>query len=218
MCPVVRKGVGLRRPKEPEMTKVPSRWLWGSQGIIEKKRCQEKTRGIAASWSNFWCRRLQNEDFYEEVSDQEDEVGQQEEVIPAGAVAAVAPRNVEVPEVLVNPESPSPVLSDDGLFMTIYDPSELQLLKDWMEHNRFMRGGVRYLVVEPLITSRFNGFLQFLYSPQWEDKLLTGNEMLLAKLGAYVCGYSLLTGFQRSQWDRLFPAWTSAELRSQLIK
>ena len=41
--------------------------------------------------------------------------------------------------------------------------------------------------------------------------------MMLAQLGAYVSGYWVLTGFQRSQWDRLFPAWTSAELQSQLV-
>ena len=35
------------------------------------------------------------------------------------------------------------LLSDDGeLFMTIFDRSDLQLLKDWMEHTRFMREGV----------------------------------------------------------------------------
>ena len=141
----------------------------------------------------------------------------QEEAVPEGAL--LAPLNVEVQEVPDNPESPSPALSDDGeVFMNLYDRSELLLLKDWMEHTRFMRGGVGYLVVEPLITERFKGFLQFLYGPQWDDKFLRGGEMLLAQLGAYVSGYSLLTGFQRSQRDRLFPAWTSAELRSQLVK
>ena len=81
-----------------------------------------------------------------------------------------------------------------------------------------MRGGVGYVVVEPLITEKFKGFLQFLPGPQWEDKFLRGGEMLLAQLGAFISGYTLLTGFQRSQWDRLFPAWTSAGLRSQLVK
>ena len=162
---------------------------------------------------------MENEDFYEEVSDQEVEVGQQEDVVTAGAVAAVAPLDVELLEVPDNTESPSPALSGDGeLLRTIYDWSELQLLKDWMEHIRFMRGGVGYLVVEPSITPRFKGFPQFLYGLQWEDKFLSGGKMLLAQLGAYISGYSLLTGFQRSQWDRLFPAWTSAELRSQLKK
>ena len=42
--------------------------------------------------------------------------------------------------------------------------------------------------------------------------------MLVAQLGAYVSGYSLPTRFQMSQWDKLFPAWTYAELRSQLVK
>ena len=141
----------------------------------------------------------------------------QEEAVPEGAL--LAPLNVEVQAIPDNPESPSPALSDDGeLSMNLYDRSELLLLKDWIEHTRFMPGGIGYLVVEPLITERFKGFLQFLYGPQWEDKFLRGGEMLLAQLGAYISGYSLLTGFQRSQWDRLFPAWTSAELRSQLVK
>ena len=88
--------------------------------------------------------------------------------------------------------------------------------KGWIRN--WMRGGVGYLVQEPLITERFKGFLQFLYGPQWENKLLTGGGMLLAQLGASVSGYSLLTGSQMFQWDRLFPAWTSAELRFQLVK
>ena len=79
--------------------------------------------------------------------------------------------------------------------MNLYDWSELLLLKDWIEHARFMRGGVGYLVVEPLINERFKGFPQFLYGPQWEDKFLGGGEMLLAHLGAYIFGYSFLTGF-----------------------
>ena len=104
---------------------------------------------------------MENQDFYQEVSDQEVGVGLHEDVVPAGAVAAVAPLDVEVPD---NPESPSPALSDDGeLFITIYDRSELQLLKDWMEHTRFMRGEVRYLVVEPLINQKFEGLLLFFY-------------------------------------------------------
>ena len=87
-------------------------------------------------------------------------MGQQEEVVPAGSVAAVTQLNVDGPEVQDNPASPSPALSDAGdLFMTIYDRSELQLLKDWMEHTRFMRGGVEYLVAEPLTSPRCKCFL-----------------------------------------------------------
>ena len=109
---------------------------------------------------------MENEDFYGKVLDQEVEVGQQAEVVPEGAVAAMTPLNVEVLEVPGNPESPSPALSDVGeLFITIYDRSDLQHLKYWMEHTRIMRGVVGYLVVEPLITARFNFCLQFLYRP-----------------------------------------------------
>ena len=141
----------------------------------------------------------------------------QEEVVPDGAL--LAPLNVEAQAIRDKPESPSPALSDHGeLFMNFYDRSEFLLLKDWIEHTRFMRGRIGYLVVEPLITERCKVFRQFLYGPQWEDKFSRGAEMLLAQLGAYISGYSLLTGFQRSQWGRLFPVWTSAELRTQLVK
>ena len=141
----------------------------------------------------------------------------QEEAVPEGVF--LAPLNVEVQEVPDNPESPSPALCDDGeIFKIIYDRAELMLLEDWMEHTRFMRGGLGYIIVELLITERFKVFLQFLHGPQWEDKILRGDEMPLGQLDAYVSGYSLLRGCQRSQWDRLFPAWTSAELRSHLVK
>ena len=81
-----------------------------------------------------------------------------------------------------------------------------------------MRGEVGYLVAELLITLKFKGFLQFLYGPQWEDKFMRGGEMLLAQLGASISGYSLLTRFQRSHWDGLFSALTSAEFRSQSVR
>ena len=104
------------------------------------------------------------------------------------------------------PESQSPALSDDGeVFMDIYDRAELLLLQDWLEHTRIMQGGVGYVVLPPLITERLKTSLQVLYGPQWEARFLRGGEMLLAQLGAYVSGYSVLTGLQREQWDRLFP-------------
>ena len=101
-------------------------------------------------------------DYYEEFSNQEEVVPEAPPV--AGPVAVVALPNVEVQEVPDNPDSPSPALSDDGeLFTDKNDWAELQLLRDLMERTRFMRGGVGYLVVEPLITEKFKGFLRFLY-------------------------------------------------------
>ena len=117
------------------------------------------------------------------------------------------------------PESPSPALWDDGdVFLDIYDRADLLLLQDWMEHTRIMQGGLGYVVVSPLITERLKTFLQVVHGPQWEAKFLRGGEMILAQLGAYVSGYWVLTGFQREQWDRLFPVWTTVELRAQLKK
>ena len=72
----------------------------------------------------------------------------QEAAVPEGA--RLAPLNVQVQAIPDNPESPSPAFSDDGeLFMNLYDRSELLLLKDWIQHTQFMRGGIGYLVVEP---------------------------------------------------------------------
>ena len=143
---------------------------------------------------------------------------------PGGPVVGIdIPLGLDIEEPVGSPpppsESPSPALSDDGeVFMNIYDRAELLLLQDWMEHTRIMQGGVGYVVVSPLISERLKIFLQVLYGPQWEAKFLKGGEMLLAQLGAYVSGYSVLTGFQREQWDRLFPDWTTVELRAQLKK
>ena len=100
--------------------------------------------------------------------------------------------------------------------MNIYARAELLLLKGWMEQTWIMRGEVGYLVVLPLISERLKTFLRVLYGPQWKAKFLRTGEMLLAQLGAYVSGYSGLTGFQREQWDRLFPVWTAVELPTGL--
>ena len=114
-------------------------------------------------------------------------------------------------------ESPSPAMWDDGeVLMNIYDREELLLLKGWMEQTWIMRGEVGYLVVSPLISERLKTFLRILYGPQWEAKFLRTGEMLLAQLGAYVSGYSGLTGFQRERWDRPFPVWTAVELPTGL--
>ena len=103
---------------------------------------------------------MENENLDEDVSDQKVEVGQQEEVLPECAVAAVERLNLEVPEVPDNTKSPSYALSGDGeMFITIYDRSEWQLSKNWMEHTWFMRGGVAYFTVQLLITPKFKSFL-----------------------------------------------------------
>ena len=69
-----------------------------------------KPGGSGLRGLKFWCFRMEKEDFYDEVSHQVVKVGQQEEVVPESAVAAVAPLSAEVPDVLDNLETPSPAL------------------------------------------------------------------------------------------------------------
>ena len=185
-----------------------------------KKKSRDKNRVVVVSWSNCCL-------FYVGKSPRRNNFGRCCWGVPrvpassrsaSGAVCKIdIPLGLYLEESVESPPSPavspSPALSDDGeFFMKIYDRAEILLLKDWMEHTRILRGGVGYFVLSPLISERLKSFLGVLYGPQWEAKFLRGDPMLQAYLGAYVSCYYGLTGFQRVQWDRLFPAgprWSS---------
>ena len=171
---------------------------------------------------------MENEDdFYVEVSDQEEAPND-----PPIPVAAMAPLNVEVPEIPDNPESPSPEpspaasppgsppalpLGDPPSFMGFYTSDDLTELKQWAVDARAIRNQPELRVEEPEISHNLEVFLKFNLAPQWELKLLyQSGEVLLDQLRAYLAGYNQLTSFNRRQWLRLFPAWTVQERREQL--
>ena len=181
------------------------------------------------------CCRMENneqpEEFFEESSDEE-------VVLPA---VQVDPLNVEVAEIPDNPESPSPQPSpispqpsplvggppvppppsspreDVTSFMNFYTYSDLDELKQWAVGARAARRDPAARIEEPEISYNLKIFLTYVYGRQWEIKLLReSGDVLIEQMKAYLAGYNQLTGFNRRQWLRLFPAWTAQERRDQL--
>ena len=160
------------------------------------------------------------------MSDQEEEVA----AVPPVPVVAVAPLNVEVPEIPHNPESPSPgpspassggpspgasppgspvggVTSFMG-FCTDDDPAELE---QWTVDSRTS------WIKEPDVSPNLKTFLRYTLGTQWEVKLIReSGEVFIEQLKAYLAAYNQLTIFNRRKWLRPFPAWTAHEKREQL--
>ena len=178
------------------------------------------------------------EEFIEESSDEEVEV-----VLP---VAQVDPLNVEVAGIPDNPESPSPQSASphpspvspqhspliggppmppppsspreiSGSFMNFYTYSDLEELKQWAVGARAARRDPTARIEEPEVSYNLKIFLKYVYGLQWEIKILReSGDVLIEQMKAYLAGYNQLTGFNRRQWLRLFPAWTAQERRDQL--
>ena len=193
--------------------------------------------GSGGSWfadSKSSCSRMeQPEEFFEESSDEEVQV-----VLPA---VQVDPLNVEVAEIPDNPESPSPQPSplspqpsplvggppvppppsspreDSSSFMNFYTYDDLAELEQWTVDARAARRDPTARIEEPEVSYNLKIFLIYVYGRQWEIKLLReSGEVLIEQIKAYLAGYNQLTGFNRRQWLRLFPAWTAQERRDQL--
>ena len=76
-----------------------------------EKSSRDRSRGVVVSMSEVVCCRMdQYEQYFEEVSDQVEEVG----VVPPIPVVSVAPLNVKVAEIPDNPASPSLEPSPDA--------------------------------------------------------------------------------------------------------
>ena len=178
------------------------------------------------------------EEFIEESSDEEVEV-----VLP---VVQVDPLNVEVAGIPDNPESPSPQSDSphpspaspqhspliggppmppppsspreiSASFMNFYTYSDLEELKQWAVGARAARRDPTARIEEPEVSYNLKIFLKYVYGLQWEIKILReSGDVLIEQMKAYLAGYNQLTGFNRRQWLRLFPAWTAQERRDQL--
>ena len=180
------------------------------------------------------CRMDQYEEFFEEVPDQEEEVG----VVPPIPVVAVAPLNVEVAEIPDNPESPSPEpfpaasppvaspavaspprspVGDVTSFLGFYTYDDLTELEQWTVDSRAARVDPTSRSDEPDVSPILKTFFRCVFGTQWEVKLIRDSgEVLIEHLKAYLVGYNQLTSFNRRQWLRLLPAWTAQERREQL--
>ena len=172
---------------------------------------------------------MENEDFYKEVSEQETEVGQQEEVIPGVAVVAVAPLNVQVtdnPESLSpsppspSPEVPSPPpspLGDLPSFKGFYTLDDLTELVQWVVYSTAARSQPELRFGEPEVSANLRTFPRVMLGRQWKLKLSRhSGEVLFDQLMAYLAGYNQPTSFNSQQWLRLLHAWTATERREQL--
>ena len=185
------------------------------------------------------------EEFFEESSDEEVQVVLPAvQVDPLNVEVAEIPDNPESPSPQPSPVVPqpsptssggaspqhSPLLSgppmppppsspreDSTSFMNFYTYTDLDELKQWAVGARAARRDPAARIEEPEVSYNLKIFLTYVYGRQWEIKLLReSGDVLIEQMKAYLAGYNQLTGFNRRQWLRLFPAWTAQERRDQL--
>ena len=115
------------------------------------------------------------------------------------------------------PPPPSSPREDSAFFMNFYTYEDLAELKQWAVGARAARRDPVARIEEPEVSYNLKIFLKYVYGMQWEIKLLReSGDVLIEQMKAYLAGYNQLTGFNRRQWLRLFPAWTAQERRDQL--
>ena len=185
------------------------------------------------------------EEFFEESSDEEVQVVLPAvQVDPLNVEVAEIPDNSESPSPQPSPVVPQPSPSSSGgaspqhspllggppmppppsspreisaSFMNFYTYSDLEELKQWAVGARAARRDPTARIEEPEVSYNLKIFLTYVYGRQWEIKLLReSGDVLIEQMKAYLAGYNQLTGFNRRQWLRLFPAWTAQERRDQL--
>ena len=185
------------------------------------------------------------EEFFEESSDEEVQVVLPAvQVDPLNVEVAEIPDNPESPSPQLSPVVPQPSPSSSGgaspqhspllggppmppppsspreisaSFMNFYTYSDLEELKQWAVGARAARRDPTARIEEPEVSYNLKIFLTYVYGRQWEIKLLReSGDVLIEQMKAYLAGYNQLTGFNRRQWLRLFPAWTAQERRDQL--
>ena len=182
------------------------------------------------------------EEFVEESSDEEVQVVLPVvQVDPVNVEVAGMPDNLESPSPQPDSPQPSPASSggspqhsplvggppmppppsspreDSASFMNFYTYEDLAELKQWAVGARAARRDPAARIEEPEVSYNLKIFLKYVYGMQWEIKLLReSGDVLIEQMEAYLAGYNQLTGFNRRQWLRLFPAWTAQERRDQL--
>ena len=113
------------------------------------------------------------------------------------------------------PPPPSSPREDSTSFMNFYTYADLD--EQWAVGARAARRDPAARIEEPEVSYNLKIFLTYVYGRQWEIKLLReSGDVLIDQMKAYLAGYNQLTGFNRRQWLRLFPAWTAQERRDQL--
>ena len=81
-----------------------------------------------------------------------------------------------------------------------------------------MRGGVRYMVGEPLKTERFKNLPTVQAWPAMGSEILTRRGDAVSAARRLYLGIIFTNGVPDGAVDTLFPAWTATELRSKLVK
>ena len=182
------------------------------------------------------------EEFFEESSDEEVQVVLPAvQVDPLNVEVAGMPDNPESPSPQPDSPQPSPASSggspqhsplvggtpmppppsspreDSASFMNFYTYEDLAELKQLAVGARAAQRDPAARIEEPEVSYNLKIFLTYVYGRQWEIKLLReSGDVLIEQMKAYLAGYNQLTGFNRRQWLRLFPAWTAQERRDQL--
>ena len=148
----------------------------------------------------------QFEEYFEEVSEDEVEVGQQEEVLGVVAPMPIGfPSEVQVSPPADNPKSPSPSpptpspevpsspqgcpVGDAVAFMGPYTHEDVADIEQWTVDARAARAKPAIRIEEPDVSPSLKTFLRYTLGAQWEVKLVReSGEVLIEQLCAYLAG------------------------------
>ena len=102
-------------------------------------------------------------------------------------------------------------------FRGIFNRNDLDILQSWILNTRASLGTEGFVVPHAPVLLAFASFLEVDIGHTWEEVLLSQSvEVHLARLSAYISGWSRMTMFQRLQWERVYQYWTPESRREQL--
>ena len=170
-----------------------------------------------------------SDSFYEESSSDEEQEG-------TGPININVEVNLEEPPESPPPGPPSPApapvpqqvpveepelgweLPDNGEnFLNCFTRQDVLELKNWALETRARLSEEGYVVVAPIISQNFVGYLLENYGPQWELEFLRPAAWpVFERLMAYVVGYAKLTSYNKQLLRGLYYTWSVEERAERL--
>ena len=127
---------------------------------------------------------------------------------PSSPAPAPAPQQIPMEEPELEWELP-----DNGEnFLNCFTRQDVLDLKNWALETRARLSEEGYVVVAPIISQNFVGYLLENYGPQWELEFLrSAAGPVFERLLAYVVGYAKLTSYNKQLLRGLYITWPVEE-------